>query len=267
MDPLEAVSSWIKRRFQTHKSTAEISPANGWSYEQLKHYLISLHRGHEAYANMDQFPDYITLSQDWHHVFNSVRVLTARDQHERYGSIGTDKIGNSLLLQQKPDFGTPNFVPSHIVSYSRLKARLDGGADNVTGDYHSHPHHHGIPGFSAGDFYCLINSYLAFMILIDKDENLVLFKTKQSKGLEIYPTKPDQDEFEKYWMHKHGYSLRGTIRTGRYRIQRQNYHDKPSHSRQINVDIAAEHNLALYVGKTNQPLKRIYPLKGVPIED
>src|SRR5579872_4280181 len=115
------------------KSTSRV-----WTYDHFKEYLLALGRGKQFLLPIDQYPDIIELSNDWHEALEANRRLTTQSGKEHYLTIGFKEVTRSLHLPIKPYSGTEGMVSSEVKTESQSHAS-SAGIDQIIGDVHSHP--------------------------------------------------------------------------------------------------------------------------------
>lgn len=275
MDPFEAVSSWIKRRFSRPSNTTPELPApklspeykidSIWIYSHFREYLLNVSRHSNFLESIHNFPDVIELNSGWHDILNKMRHQTVTN--ELYSVISVNQTNQQLLLQENSTIANPGQVDHNVIQNVRQKVMNSNRVDHIIGDIHTHPtqaDRYGLPGFSAEDMYCLIaDPRIKLMTVIQRDENLFIFRTKETKPPPRSESVMSQEDFAKMFYEQNGHKY---IKSDQYGTTTQRQPNS-SNSRQLNVDIAAAFHIAFYIGKQDQLLKRIYPLKGVPTED
>lgn len=275
MDPFESISSWIRRRFGRPANTPAELPApkltpeykidSIWIYSHFREYLLNVGRHSNFVESIHNFPDVIELNPGWHDILNKMRRQTIND--ELYSVISVNQTNQQLLLQENPATANPGQVNHNVIREVRQKVMNSNRVDHIIGDIHSHPgrtDNSYLAGFSAEDMYCLIaEPRIKLMTVVQGDENLFIFRTKETKPLPLHESIMTQEAFAKKFYEQNGHQY---IKSDEYGTLTQRQSNS-SNNRQLNVDIASAFQIAFYIGKQDQLLKRIYPLKGVPIED
>ncbi len=166
--------------------------------------------------------------------------------------------------------GLPDYVPAAVVRAGLDKAAR-GYHMTVIGDIHSHPRdllerifgsaQLGDRGrFSAGDLYRMatLNSPIQMMAVVDGDDNVFAFRTKETKGAGLSSQISTQDGFEKYWYERHGFRYLGPPE--RFGSNRVIPVSSGANGWNVNLAIAERHKLAIYRGYAGGNLVREFPI-------
>lgn len=248
-DPLPITDTLEKR------STARV-----WTYGHFKEYMLALGRGKQFLLPIDQYPDIIELSNNWHESLEANRRLTTISGKEHYLTIGFKEVARSLHLPTKPYAGTEGMVPSDVIKESQSHAR-QAGIDQIIGDVHSHPHQEHLH-FSIGDLYGIVVSGSEEFIkgILGKDENLFVFKARESTTTGLDHIVLNQDGFSKLWYEQNGYKYLGKDPV-KGEMATPIKPDAPS-VWHLNLKIAKRHNLVLYSGDAKGDLVKVFPTKS-----
>lgn len=214
-----------------------------WDYETFKEYLLSQARGRDFLLPIEEFPEHIELSDDWHGVLNAMRAKTKKDKIERVALTGHNLQQRALYLPTERVVEVPwqwerdAPVSRQAIEVQRAFAKTQG-ADGFVGILHSHPPKD-IPvleriikngRLSAGDLHIALTGFYGSMIgVADGKINSFAFKTRSS----VVPSE-GQDYFYDLW------------------------EGKPQ-PKKVDELISQKYNLALYKGGVNSVLKRVYP--------
>ncbi|MBI2011864.1 hypothetical protein HYS91_03790 [Candidatus Daviesbacteria bacterium] len=243
-------------------------PDKIWGYETFKEYLAAIGRGKLFLPPKTDYPLRIRLSQEWHEVLDKMRT-ESQDGIERHRIIGANGSQRGLYLSAISSRGRVGYVPAEVIINSIERAR-DAGI-NALGDLHSHPkvlnkrrfgELHRLfrlfkAGLSAGDLYCMLRkeSYMPVMGVVEGEENVFAFRTRETSVLEGISAYLTQDAFEKYWYEQHGFLYLGKIEAlGGFRAIPIT---STADSRRVQMGIAERHNLVLYRGYMGKDLVRL----------
>ncbi len=222
-----------------------------WTSEVLKEYLLSQSKGQEFLLPLEEFPEEIELSHDWHEVLNTMRQGTNHDGIERVALVGFNSSHRAIYLPNFKmaagvldkssgvitDYGEGQAVNPTLIELQRIFASKKG-IEGFSGLLHSHPPDSSLfsPIFdlfgehrlSAGDLYIALKGYYGnLMGVADGPINSFAFKTKES----IIP-RDDHETFYRLW-------------------------EQEPRIRNLDQVIAQKYKLALYRGNKNQSLKRV----------
>lgn len=235
-----------------------------WNYQTFKEYLLALSRGPEFRIPLEQMPSEIELSVDFHQRLNVMREETQRTGLEQWTNIGYKHDRSGLWLRNEPLTGANGSVQSETIQHG-LDRALQGKIPGHLGDVHSHPREFGnrpilklldigSGTFSIGDFYTLVHpgSRSNLMGVVDGDDNLFAIRTANS----INTKAKTGDEFTKAWYKANKWKHLSTGTSGELAIPTS---INASSMVGINKALSREYGLALYSGKKDQPLKRVYP--------
>jgi len=243
-----------ERDHKIHPEHKKVSPPKIWKHEYFKEYLLALGRGPCYFEAIKNFPEEIELSDVWHKTFNQLRRETS-DGLERYLFIATDQQSHSILLPRNPVTGSEDKISSedkfkHILW--GIEKNIDEG--DMIGGMHSHPWG---SVFSAGDLYDLVYyRHSAVEGLAGKNANAIAFGTRETGNTDFRYLLMDksQKDFMNYW-----YSSNGYKRHGAYLRKIDGSPAGFNDILKIESLIAQRHNLVIYRGEPNQPVKRVYP--------
>lgn len=210
-----------------------------WTNQDIKRYFLALAHNtplKDFSYEENKFPGQIALNKEWHEIFEKMRYLTARDNHERFSFVAVSKKDNRVILLENYVIAEQANEP---LQTKEIKAALKKAGDDdliVVAWIHSHP-----PGLdewqfdqnelikkadklSVGDMWWLVNEndYPQAMFLVGTTKNQVIFKSGDS-----LVTEEDTQE---------GFML--APKTRNYR------------------SIAKENNLVVYEGNPNESLFR-----------
>lgn len=256
--------------------SSEKGKFNKWDYNaRFREYLLLLSTKKEIGLEFKKnYPAQIELSPRWHKLFGKVRTSTLENGKEHWGFIGYKEDHRSLWFTSTPAEGYDSYVPGELIRNETNKARDKFGIVDLVGDVHSHPrgflervdqnfltfNASGLKAaFSAGDLYLLANTeeFRPMMAVVEGDYNLLVFRTRETKGLGMSSILFDQDSFEKFWYEKYGFKYLGNVKKyGAYRVKALT---DTANIFDVNIGIAERHNLVIYQGKKGEDVKRIFP--------
>lgn len=278
MELIENLLRKIKRGDRKSLTREHVVPIETWNYHLFREYLLSLTRGKDFLLPVDQYPNAIELSNDWHEVLDKMRT-DSRDGHERWALIGYKEDRRGIYLPTIAAKGLPDHVPAEVMLEERDRAKVKAGITGLLGDLHSHPkglvkdiwgasfedlfdelfkEDSEIAIFSAGDLYCMVipGSFNLMRGVVQGRENLFAFRTRESTDLGISQNVFRQDAFEKYWYEKNRFRYLGNVKNfGVRRIQALTSHADPWN---VNTGIAERHKLVLYKGSSGANLTKVF---------
>lgn len=229
-----------------------------WTYKHFREYLLALGRDRNFLLSIDQYPDLIELSGDWHKTLEDLRIRTHQTffGKEHYSVIGFTEIARKLSLPQVPSVGTSGTVPSEVVKTARSSA-YRAGIDKILGDIHSHPHEDHLL-FSLGDLYGMVypGSTEFVRAIVGTNENLFVFKARESTDTGLDDKVLTQEGFCKYWYENNGYRFLGKNKNGE-NATRLNKNAPTLWG--LNLKIAQRHNLVFYSGDATSDLVKVFP--------
>ena len=252
-------------RFE-NKSVIEI-----WGYNHFREYLLALGRDKKFAEPINNFPNEIELSREWHDTLNQMRSDTA-DGRERFIFVATDKGNQNILLPTKSMVGSKNFVPSKVIDehYNWGESK---NVEEYVGSIHSHPRDYlgslvqlykklnFCGNFSIGDLYSLLTEEREDVSgLVEDEDNLFAFKTLQTKKTDFkyLPGRKGIKKFENYWCSFNNFNIvKGNVYRQDGRLINL------SDVWKLESSIAEKHKLVIYRGRPDALLKRYYP----PITD
>jgi hypothetical protein len=246
-----------------------------WKYTHFREYLLALARDESFLETIDNYPNRLELSADWHKLLNKMR-RESEDLVERYSVVGVDKDGRRLVLQAIPAVGEPRQVSPTTQEAQKEKAKRQAGVDVFLGDIHSHAEklsweyglsrgeYNHTAAFSAGDCYCMVGKNTQLVLgLVQGNENLFAFRTRESKAedkLDYLRFKVNKGlSFNKYWYGKSGIIFRKDNKIEKRSVGDGELRIYGSDLRKVNFDIASKHKLILYKGRPGEDLVRIFP--------
>lgn len=218
-----------------------------WDYDKFQEYLLALTRGPNFLLPLTQSPTEFILNSYWHTILNRMRG----DKVENYAIVGFKTDQRSLWIRDYPIKGATDHVPSEIIEREYQEARDKAGIIGAIGDLHSHPRMLGekiCGAFSAADlFWFLKNKSVYLKGITDGQNNIFAFKSREVVPINFPSHAFNLKTFEKIWYENNGFVFDGS-----------NWRSLSSTDEfQINIAIAKKHNLVLYKGSPNQPLKRV----------
>ena len=261
---------------QTVKPEKSDLPRN-WDYSHFREYLLALTRGKNFLLPVGQYPDSIQLNGGWDEALKKMRKDTI-DGYERWALVGFKEDRRSLYLPTIAARGLPDHVPGKLQMEEIDKARVKAGIIGFVGDIHSHPKDlveeiwfraftdlDELVGwdldraiFSAGDLYRIVvpDSDILMMGLVEGQENLFAFRTRESTDLGVSRDALPQEAFEKYWYERNGFRYLGSVKEyGAKRVQAIT----PTADRWVvNTEIAERHKLVLYRGSSGTNLTKVF---------
>lgn len=228
----------------THEFTpTKDRPIKEWAYTDFRQHLLAIDSSRERLFSLWESPQTLDLNSSWREAMSKMQKETFGDSLERWSFIGVDAEKGRVVLRKLSAVGEKTHVPGNLIREEEGKLEIKFGLLPV-GDIHSHPFDLNVQqapdnsGFSAEDLLRLVSPSHYFLILVvDNGIVSLAFRTKETRDLKASSQKDPQDVFASEW-----YKLLG----------------KKSH-KEINVEIARNHGLALYRGKLNEKLKRVYP--------
>lgn len=229
-----------------------------WTYEHFREYLLALGRGNEFLLPINQYPDIINLSEEWHSTIEDARKKTAETGYEHFFNVGTKHEARTVHLPTNPRVGNQGSIPSDVQS-GLLSDYVRIGVNSIPGDIHSHPSSDHAE-FSLGDLYRLLypNSKNLFIGVVEGNENLFAFRTKGSRNTGLDSTVLNQGTFAKYWYEQNGWEFKGYNPKTGAEMARPNNRDVTS-VWQLNLKVARRHNLVLYSGDAKTELVKVFP--------
>ncbi len=260
-----------------------------WSYSYFREYLRSLashafaEEGREKFLlPINQYPEQIELSRDWHTLFNHMRRETALDQKEKWAMIGLKIDDPAIYLQKTAITGLSDAVPFHIIEKTMMHALKTSDIAERLGSIHTHPRDKtdkswimpptptniGCGHFSLTDMFNHLASnnskmYVFFRpvyAVVEGNENLVILisQTTDYKAQSYLPR--TRDQFVEEWYTKNGWKYdREKTDEGNGEYATPMTQRKETPIKDINIQIARLYDLAIYRGHTNGPLIRVFP--------
>lgn len=245
---------------------------NRWGFEShLQEYaLLVARKGKNGLESIENFPNRIELSDEWHHTLNKMRTETAKDMRERVTPIGFQHEMRKLHIP--PDFivGAKTTVSDEMFWDGFDKVKKEKGIVGLVGHIHSHPRDWDnflklfvktwgrivteYKGFSPGDLHGIVENASKlpwFYGVVDKDENYFAFVTRESET--IHPSSKIQDSatFQEYWFYHN-------TRTPLFKNSSITI-PKAFTLWDVDMAIAKQYRLALYRGKPGEDLVREFP--------
>jgi hypothetical protein len=239
-----------------------------WEYtNHFKNYLLLVgNKGKDALEPISNYPYLIELSEVWHGTHAKMRNGTQKDGIERLAIVGFTQ-DRQLILPVTPVLGTKKNIPSNILYEELHRAKEKAGIVNLVGIIHSHP---SASPFSARDLYNLLYEHFGpdiamqlppeqrpvqrfFTGVVTQDEAMYAFKTRETfpvRPSDTFPKDP-LELFKKHWYAQSGYEVTGNSEVRKLKPD--------ANSWDVSLGIATTHNLAIYKGKINEDLTRIYP--------
>lgn len=258
---MEIIDSLVGR-FWKREKPAPISEVLGgrstqkvWTYGYFIDYLTALTRGRNFLLSLDQYPDLIQLSQANHETLEDLRRRTALHGREYYNIIGFSEIMGSIGSLGKPSRGERGRVPADVLQSTYAYASTIG-VDKVIGDIHTHPHASHL-AFSLGDLYRMVYKGSVDFVhaIVGRDENLFVFKTRESTTIGLAQEVLSQENFCRYWYENNGYKFNGISKNGEDATISAN--DMSIWG--LNLKVAKRHNLVLYSGDATVDLVKVFP--------
>ncbi len=216
-----------------------------WNYDKFREYLLLLTRGKDFALSAKNYPEKIALGKNWHDVLNQIRK-DSEDGIERFAVIGFKEDKKAIYIQTILLKGSPESVPQEVIDQAVDRARKHG-IEYRLGNIHSHPRqlyekiwgviqkpkqHSAV--LSQDDLFSFLQFPQSVAVLVEGNQNLFVFKCRESTGMPIGAEFLNRDTFKKYW-------------SGRF----QDW--------EMNLKIAERHNLVLYKGQANQDLIKVFP--------
>jgi hypothetical protein len=238
-----------------------------WDAQYTNEYLLALSRGKEYVLPNHNFPETITFQEPWHNLLNGMRDTTRAEGVECFAYIGTNSEKQKLFL---PNFfvrGKKGAV-THETMASAWNTQSKAGVTNIIGDIHTHPRGYlerlhdrlrpltPLAAFSNSDLYGLVIGRPGkhFMGVTDGDNNLFVFRSKETSYRDLNRNSVTQEQFSKYWHNQGGNWYLGSGDRGEMAVPKSPY--APT-IQEINRRIAEEYGLVIYRGRTNEPIQRV----------
>lgn len=237
-----------------------------WTANYFKEYLVALGRGKNFLVGLNEFPKRIELYPELTSVLNQISRHTRKDLHERWALLGFKADKTRLLTQSVPVKAMEDHVPAELIKEEIERAKKNAGIETIIGDIHSHPSglmelyrgQSGTAAFSPVDIYKSVikGGFMPVVGVADGNENLFVFRTRESYPYDIDPKIFNAESFEKYWFELNGFKYLGLDKHSKRAISLS-----PNASTwKTNVGIATRHRLALYKGFAGGDLVRQWPL-------
>lgn len=282
MEFIEGVLKKIKKGNANPVSKKEKNISEVWDYNRFREYLLLLTKGENSLLSIDQYPQAVALSEDWHSLLNKMREDSV-DGIERWALIGYKKGKEAIYLPTVAAKGLPYDVSVEGMAESRHKAITQVGITGLLGDIHSHPialekengrklfikspelFEGGVfevgpsaRSFSAGDLYSMFvpGNHKLVMGLVAGDENLFAFRTRETTGLGIGAYFLSQETFEKSWYEKYGFQYFSNVNEFGASGIKQVRPDASNWS--VNLGIAETYKLVLYKGDAGKNLVKVF---------
>lgn len=243
-----------------------------WYPEQFRSYLLTIGKNNEGLMSIEEFPDKLKLSREWHSVLNQIRADTYEDGLERLVAICLNNNIDKVYLQSTPVVGDKYKIPKDLVekNYSDI---TNSGLECL-GNIHSHPKpkrlykrtlfekftkfekppYKGI-GFSAIDLYAIVHpgTNVRILGLIEGDMNIFVLRSQETATHDVFTEAIHWSAFSKFWYEKSGFEVVSNPQIGDV-IRGRN----PDATKfKVNLEISKNYQLALYKAFESEDLTRV----------
>lgn len=243
---------------------------SSWQYPYFREYLLALTRGKDFLLPINQYPNKIQLSNQWHETLDRMRRDTL-DGKEKWSLIGFKDDRRSLWLPTAPVTGEASFVGWEHMSKQIDRAKEKEGITELLGDIHTHPswyekkiwgpfkkRNSNVARFSAADLYTILlpSRYRPIIGVVEGNDNLFAFRTRSTRTIAPWQYPNNQDEFERYWYTRGGFVYKGSVRE--YGADRAVPISADASGWKVNTLIADHHDLVFYRGQSGKDLNLVY---------
>lgn len=261
MDILESFIGRFRKKEQKPKTISEALEGRFtpkvWTSQHFIEYLMALGRSKNFLIPTDQYPDLIELSEGLHKSLEDMRVRTSTSNYEYYSVVGFTTLLRRVSVPKLPLKGNEGQVPPEIIKEAHSLASNEG-IDKIVGDIHSHPRASHL-AFSLGDLYGVVypNSTNFVNAVVGQNENLFVFKSKDTTTTGLDKDVLTQGAFCRFWYEQNGYRFLGHD-PKKGEMAEPVIKNAPS-IWELNLKVAKRHNLVFYEGETKTDLVKVFP--------